>query len=132
MHADGWVESEKPGDNFHETVATYASLFAANQVKAEYVDTLLHYVREWTNDGVAVYAFRPPANRAIRRVENSTSGFDTRTFAIRFTQAGGRWLNILPDKYPTYDGSHLTSQAARDLSRDLATLMRDTPPFADD
>jgi hypothetical protein len=52
------------------------------------------------------------------------SGFDEKTFVVRFEAAGGIWLNLDQTAYHTYDGSHLREDAAVELSGDVARLMR--------
>jgi hypothetical protein len=80
--------------------------------------------RLWNSRGIDVYAFRVPSSQAMVELENQMSGFDEAAFVEQFTSAGGIWFSIPLEPYHSFDGSHLTKQAALKLSADLATLIR--------
>lgn len=80
--------------------------------------------RQWTAQGIRVYAFRVPSSLAMVALEDQMSGFDEATFVEQFKAAGGIWFSIPLEPYHSYDGSHLTKQAALQLSADLARLIK--------
>ena len=53
-------------------------------------------------------------------LEKELSGFNQAEFVDAFKEAGGIWIDIDPTAYDSFDGSHLQSQSALELSRDLA------------
>jgi hypothetical protein len=55
-------------------------------------------------------------------LEAERSDFDEPAFAEAFERAGGAWLRF-SGSYHSYDGSHLREDAARALSRDVATVI---------
>ena len=72
------------------------------------------------------FAFRPPASEKMEDLENAKSGYDETLIKREFSNAGGIWIDI-KDRYAykTYDGSHLTSESARLLSKYLAKFVSD-------
>jgi hypothetical protein len=104
-------------------VLDYNGYFAKGKVQSSAVSELLETVRQWTADGITVYAVRPPVSRELRAVEDSGSGFNEASFRRAFATAGGQWLDI-PGSYTTYDGSHLIEQSALRYSRVVAAAIR--------
>jgi hypothetical protein len=94
--------------------------FRENQVSQDTIGRVLEAARRWSEQGIEVYAFRPPAAPALDRLEDRESGFDERAFARAFEAAGGTWLDPGPADYESYDGSHLDRHSAVKLSKRLA------------
>lgn len=79
-------------------------------------------VREWTSKGIFIIGFRPPTTEKMVSLENRVSGFNESDFEKRFEQAGGYWIKVPQHGvYRCYDGSHITADAAQELSRYLSS-----------
>ena len=98
--------------------------FEGNQVAEEKIQMLLNKVAQWRADGFQVFGFRPPTSVRIAQMEDEFSGYDIEDIRKRFGQAGGVWLHTEPGSYVTYDGHHLTGEAAGQFSVDLASQMK--------
>ena len=120
FHEDGWVASRKVPERPDEAVAPYREVLAGEEVSDLVEGDFLAQVADWRVRGVAVFAFRPPTTEAMRAVEADVTGFEESAFADRFESAGGRWIEVDPAAYDSYDGSHLREASALALSRDVA------------
>lgn len=122
-HVDGWAERDTVLDDSEKVIANYKATFIKNRVSPHMISGLLRFVQKWTKEGIKVYGFRPPVSQQMFEVENAVSGFDEKSFASSFEQAGGRWIVVKPTDYPTYDGSHLRPDGAKAFSSDLGELV---------
>lgn len=124
FHADGWVYSDLVPHDPENSLASYAKNFADNPVSPAMVDGLLQRIRDWRARGVRVYAFRPPTTTAMIALEHRLSGYDETALARQVIAAGGTWVDVPQhDVYDCYDGSHITGDAAEQLSRAMATAI---------
>jgi len=119
-HADGWVASRLYPEAPESALALYQVNFANNPVDHGIENALFQTIRQWTQKGIRVFAFRPPATAAMVELENSSGGFDEKEFVLHLAEAGGQWLDFDVAAYHSYDGSHLDEDSARHFSRDLA------------
>jgi hypothetical protein len=118
---DGWVRSAKKPEKPMEAIPQYRIMFAeGNGVSERIVSRVMQRIREWTSRGIAVYALRMPASPEMMKLENEMSGYREKDIAARVNKSGGTWLTFDYSKYHTYDGSHLTGDAAEAFSHDLA------------
>ena len=124
FHADGWTAARMTPEDPRRTVREYAGLFAEGPVRDDMLADVLEYVRRWTDTGVRVYGFRPPAAPDIIAIEDARSGFGDMDAAACFEAAGGIWIDTDLVGYRSIDGSHLHVDAARQFSRDLAAAIR--------
>lgn len=133
-HEDGWAatwqDSEDLPEKLRELRRTIAQKEAGTlepyRLPAGGIDRLLEQVRRWRQQGVAVFAFRPPTMADHWRFEEWFYQFDQPAFVRRFEEAGGIWIDLPPsDRYHTYDLSHLTLDSAVRFSEDLAQRMAD-------
>lgn len=134
-HEDGWVASRKEPEDPAYQIRRYQGRFDNNQVNDDMVRRLMNRVRQWTLEGIHVFALRLPTSPAMWSLENRESGFDSRLFIHSLEEAGGIWLEIDPFAYHSYDGSHLREDAAVRLSNDIALEMRkllDNPTVAEE
>ncbi len=120
---DGWLAMDRLGGNTTMYVAQYERALRENAVDDDVVIGLLETVRRWSADGMTVFGFRPPIAGPILEVEQRCSGFDQEAFVEAFERAGGRWLDLPPTGFQTYDGSHLGRDEARRFSRLLSLQM---------
>ncbi|MCK5066021.1 MAG: hypothetical protein KAR16_01220 [Bacteroidales bacterium] len=123
-HPNGWVESYWIVSDTTHAARSYKNLFKDDPVSDEVIQGLLEFVERWTNMGIVVVGFRPPASYTIRGYERDRGGFSEVGFVERFTNAGGIWIPVSPDAYQTFDGSHLEHKSAMRLSGDLARQIR--------
>ncbi len=119
-HADGWVSVRDDPPQPTRNIPYYEEFYVDNQVSDEIIDELLSAVRQWTENGISVFAFRPPTTVAMFELEERISGLDENEFAERFRAAGGTWLRFRHGSFLSYDGSHLQDSAARRFSTVMA------------
>jgi hypothetical protein len=124
-HPNGWVESYWIVPDTSHSARFYKDLFEGDPVSEEVIRNLLEFVERWTRHGIHVVAFRPPTSHTIRHYEHERGGFNEAEFVQRFRDAGGIWIDIDPDDYQTFDGSHLEHQSARRISADLGRQLRE-------
>lgn len=124
-HPDGWVESYWIRPDTSYSAQFYETIFTGNAVSQEVVETLLEFVRRWSQMGIHVAGFRPPTSHTIRSMEKELGGFDEEKFVSLFTAAGGIWIDVPNDAYQTFDGNHLEHESAKRLSADLGRQLRD-------
>jgi hypothetical protein len=118
--ADGYVESEKFPPDTMEAIPSYIKDFTHFKVEERIVDELIKQVKEWTNKGITVIGFRPPVSSTMRALEDTMGLFNEEVIRARFKKAGGYWIDLNPNQYKTYDGSHLDKESAIFLSTELA------------
>ena len=120
FHADGWIETDQiPGDDLTDLAAHRRPLVGESADQAA-IATLMDQTRAWTQRGVRVFGFFPPAHEPRVAQEDSMLGFDREAFVRSFRTAGGIWLDVAREGFDTYDGSHLDGAAARELSHELS------------
>jgi hypothetical protein len=122
-HADGWAERWQQRPNRDNALDDYLHFFDENTVSPKIEADVCGKVAEWTARGIRVYGFRPPTCPKMVDLEGRLSGFDEAAFVRAFQAAGGVWLTIDPFGYDTYDGSHLSHDAARALGADLGRMI---------
>jgi hypothetical protein len=120
----GWVASNTDVPNPGKALGSERTAYVENQVSGELLSWLVEKVREWESKGVAVFAFRPPANHAMEALEDSLSGFREPHVVDELEKAGAVWFDFDIDEYFSYDGSHLDEQSAVKLSRKLALKIK--------
>lgn len=123
-HPNGWVESYWIVPDTSYSARFYKDLFEGDPVSDEVISGLLEFVRKWTAMGIHVAAFRPPTSHTLRYYEQERGGFSEEEFVKRFKEAGGIWIDVDPDRYQTFDGSHLDHNSARRLSADLGRELK--------
>lgn len=117
---NGWVASSLTPENPTLKLDHYRTLFRDNPVSPKLTNHLLQTVSRWKKQGIKIYAFRPPTTLLMVQLENEISGFQEKTFIRQFSEAGGTWISIEPEGWNSYDGSHLSEQAALRLSEQIA------------
>jgi hypothetical protein len=129
-HADGWMEILRAHRDPELAIRLWEGdpKVHDNPVDPNVVQRLVAAVRRWTAAGIRVYGFRPPISAAMCRIEQTLAPFDEAAFVRRFQAAGGRWIDVAPERYPTYDGHHLHRDVAVRLSGDLAAHILATLP----
>ncbi len=120
FYPDGWIETDQvPRDHFQD-LTRLKERMTGNHVDPAQIRDFMYQTTDWTERGIKVLAFFPPAYAPRIAVEDSIALFDPEAFKADFTRAGGIWLDIPDEDFETYDGSHLVGSSARILSRDLA------------
>ncbi len=121
FHDDGWVESYKEPYDDEEALVPYRTSLKATQLSETSMNETMDFVEKASNNGIKIYAFRPPTTQKMEALENEVLGFDEKAFQKSFENRGGIWIEI-PDRYSftSYDGSHLHFDSAKKLSNYLA------------
>lgn len=120
-HMNGYVESDKfPADTL-QALPSYTDDFKNYQVKPNDIKNLAMQVHEWAQKGIYVFAYRPPVSLPMRELENNMAKYDEALIKKEIEEAGGIWIELNPNRYKTYDGSHLDKPSAESLSKKLAT-----------
>lgn len=124
-HENGWVASWRVPENPQQYLASFQQVFSHSDVSAKLIQDLLQQTREWRQQNIQVFGFRPPSSKAMEELENELSGFDEDTFSRQFKAAGGIWFSFPIEKYHSYDASHLHKDSAIQLSLDLARRIQE-------
>jgi hypothetical protein len=129
-HSDGWVESDNPSESIDAALYEYRQRFAKEKISMQLFNYVLELVESWREKGYTVFAFRPPVSEKMENLENAKSGYDESLIKNEFSVAGGIWIDI-EDRYAykTYDGSHLTGESARLLSKYIAQFVSERIPI---
>jgi len=119
-HMDGWCESywETPDSTY--TLKYFQDIPENSRLDSANLEILLNRVREWTDEGIVVFAYRSPSTYAIRQVEDSISGLSYPPFIHEMEDRGAHWIDVDRSRYESYDGNHLERESARKLTADLA------------
>src|SRR5690606_18176319 len=91
--------------------------------KPENLQVLFNQVKEWTDDGINVVGFVPPVSQPMQMLEDTLGLFDEAAIKAGFEKASGKWIDLNPANYKTYDGSHLTIESAKDLSNIIGNFL---------
>ena len=126
----GWVASDQEPRDPTRAGPSYREFFHGNRVDPRFSRALIERVRRWNSAGTHVFAWRMPIGPALHQIEGGESGMDWGAFGSAFEAAGGKWLGDFSQdpRFPTYDGSHLTADAARNFSAVVAALVRNGLP----
>lgn len=125
-HPDGWLEPRSEKMDFSESHRYYERM-RHDPIREEVIDRALAKIRTWTEQGITVYAFRPPTCDSMELLEDD---FAEPQFAARFESAGGHWLRLGTEGLETYDGSHLDRASSRLLSSRLARQIGNSDRYA--
>ncbi len=122
-HEDGWVESTSPVYSALPAFDWARVDFEGNPVSPLLLAGLGDRVRDWTAQGVEVFAFVMPVTPELEDLEARLSGFDVERVAEALRSAGAVWLTP-PGGFETYDRSHLTAPSAIEFSRWLGRALQ--------
>ena len=124
LHLGGWSEAahNKPDEDY--ALRYYKVRFDNNAVQPQRIDDACQFLKTSIENGVRVFAFKPPVSESMTQLENEKSGFDYAEFIDKFSQVGGVWIDVDAAKFKTYDGSHLESASAREFSQWLAVTIK--------
>jgi len=119
FHADGWLAYQRQPPGEKRELKKYFRGYQKVQVSAKMVEGLNRFVSRWTQTGIRVSLWkvsRKPAASGSMWIRAHTRASTDPTFKA-----------MRPDScaYESFDGSHLQSYAARQLSNDLAQRIRD-------
>lgn len=101
-------------------VASYRSVFQDQHFSNQVADEFIKEVESYNKEGVRIFAVRMPVSQPIREIEDELSGFPEKDVVERFTAAGGTWIPLPRGNFETFDGSHLTGDAAVEFSKLIA------------
>ncbi len=123
MHEGGWLPGSRIPEDPKASLKEYAETFKKVKVSPKILHELAVQVKRWTLAGVNVVCIRPPTTADIVALEDNESGYSETEVKKAVVHAGGAWIDIPQDKYPTYDGNHLTKSGAIEFTKDLATAL---------
>lgn len=121
---DGWVESwvDPPDDRHRDrNLKAFQGYFEAEKIGPERLADVEAFVRRCVAAGWTVVVFRPPTPPEMTALEDRLSGWPESRVKTTLTAAGAIWFEA--SAQPSYDGSHLTPQGARALSKELAAAI---------
>ncbi len=121
---NGYVESEKIPMDTMEAIPSYTKDYTNYKVTPENLQVLFNQVRAWTDAGIKVVGFVPPVSQPMQMLEDTLGLFDETAIKAGFEKASGHWIDINPNKYKTYDGSHLTIESAKELSDKIGFFLK--------
>lgn len=122
-HEDGWLESTLVPPRPEDSAAKMRTQYAGTKIDPAVTDGLIAAVKKWSDAGIRVFGFRTPTALDVYTIENEITGFEKMGFDQRWREAGGIWLELPVEGWETYDGSHLTPQAAMKFSDMVAELI---------
>ncbi len=123
FHADGWIATDQDPMEDLTDLSVHRRPLVGKKADETGIRDFMVQTRQWTERGIKVFGFFPPAYEPRVAQEDSMLGFDREAFIASFEAAGGIWLDIARGGYRSYDGSHLVSDSALELSRDLSRSM---------
>lgn len=125
FHTDGWVSTSNTIMDTTSGLESYIKVFTDNPIAAKAITNFMKFVQVQVGKGVEVFAYRPPTMRSMDQLEDRLSGFDFNDFIDQFEKAGGKWVQVNREAYKTYDGSHLTIESTKNLSKLLGEKILD-------
>ncbi|BEQ15099.1 hypothetical protein FAK_21650 [Desulfoferula mesophila] len=122
---DGW-EACYPGRMKHPEMYAESSkkLLTRFRVQPRIVTEFLEAVYDIHQEGITLYGYRPPCSASVRELESGKGGVDFQELSKSFEQAGGKWIDIDPVRYQSFDGAHLDFRNAMRLSQEVGAAMR--------
>jgi hypothetical protein len=120
FHPDGWVATSRFPEDDKEYLEHLHRRLTQETIDPAIFENLLAGTKRWSDEGIAVFGFRPPVSNRVSAMEDSLSIFPELEAARRFEDAGGYWLTFDASRYHYVDGSHMRYDAAIEFSRDLA------------
>jgi hypothetical protein len=121
---NGYVESDKFPVDTVEAIPSYIKDFTNFKVEAENLNVLYRQVKNWSDSGIIVVGFTPPVSQPMRALEDTLGHYHQNEIRQGFENAQGHWIEINPNEYKTYDGSHVTIESAQRLSVKLAEAIK--------
>lgn len=123
-HMNGYVESDKFPADTTEAIPSYTRDFTNYKITDQSLASLINEVKESTAKGITVIGFRPPVSQSMRALEDSLANYNETLIKQEIESEGGYWIEVNPNLYKTYDGSHLDKPSAEKFSNDLARRIK--------
>ncbi len=118
FRADGSVPSSQVPES-RWALREYREALGRTRVRRQCWVELEQAIRSWRTRGVRVIGYRPPSCAEMANLEDEITGYPGLALPHLFRSLGGEWIEFNSGDYPTYDGSHLRKDGARQFSRDL-------------
>ena len=122
---NGYVEFEKFPIDTMEAIPSYIKDFNNYKVKEEYVIQLFDQIKELVKNKIIVVCYRPPVSQPMRELENNLGLYNEKFILQGIENAGGHWLELNPNNFQTYDGSHLDKTSAIQISNKIAMEIKE-------
>lgn len=123
-HDNGWVESDKFPKDTLEAMPFYEKDFSLHTTNYQLLAKLCQQINLWAEQGIKVFAFRPPAAQPLITLEDSIGNYNEDVIKRSIESSGGYWIEVNPYLYKTYDGSHLNKNESRKLSQYIANKIK--------
>jgi hypothetical protein len=125
FRSDGWIDTAPLPEVPRATEADYRMQFMRYPPVPTLRGELLAAIRGLRARGVRVVAFRPPTPAWMRALEEELTDYREAELITQLRAAGAEWFapSPGPDAFHSYDGSHLRSDAARQLSEQLGAMV---------
>ncbi|RLG88470.1 MAG: hypothetical protein DRO16_05065, partial [Thermoprotei archaeon] len=120
---EGWVASDYLQPNQYHALKSYKKTMTGTQVSEKTIEGLYDKIGDWVSEGYLVYGYIPPSSADIEELERQYVSFNDYDIAKGFIRAGGKWIS-LKDNYTSFDGSHLDSTSAVNLSYEIANAIK--------
>ena len=120
---EGWVKSDYKIHYQNEALESYNKTFTSTKISKQTIANLYSQINIWADQGFLIYGFIPPSSANMEELERQYSDFNDNEFAMGFIEAGGKWINF-DERFTSYDGSHLDSKSAINLSMEIASAIR--------
>jgi len=127
---EGWVKSDYIIPYQNEALKSYNKTFTGTKISKQTINNLFAQIRKWIDHDFLVYGFVPPSSSNMEELERQYSDFNDREFAMGFIEAGGKWITF-DETYTSYDGSHLDSKSAINLSTEIANAITNKTYLSD-
>ena len=122
--SEGWIASDYLNRQPYSAIKSYRKIFKNKTIDEKILNDLLFQVKKWYDSGIKVYGFLPPSSPNIETIERIYSGFSDSMIIRKFIENGGRWI-LLDNIYESYDGSHLTKDAAIEMSNEMVNKIKE-------
>lgn len=91
------------------------------------IDDLVREIAELEARGTRVVCLRVPTSLEMASLEDAYAGVDWETLSRDLRGVGAEWLSFDFADFESYDGSHLTEESARELSRRIDRALAASP-----
>ncbi len=91
------------------------------------IDDMVRGIAALEARGTRVVCLRMPSSPEMMSLEDAYAGVDWERLARELESVGAEWLRFDVSGFESYDGSHLTEESARELSRRIRRALAASP-----
>lgn len=122
-YPDGGIATAPIPERPNHAEGDFRYMFRKERAHPELIPALLLAVEGMVRRGLRVVAYRPPVPARMRALEAEFTDFDEARISAQLVAAGALWFTTDPERFHSYDGSHLRSDAGRDFSEQLGAFL---------